>query len=167
MKTIKLSKGMFAMVDDADFDDVNRHRWHVLMAPGVARACRTYKRNGTKIHVYMHRQIIGALPGQIVDHANHDGLDNRRSNLRLCSKADNARNGYRRIRGKTAKFKGVCITSRRHTPSPWRATITVNGRQKSLGNYKTQDEAALAYDAAARSYFGEFANLNFPGENNV
>jgi hypothetical protein len=104
----------------------------------------------------IHRYITGACPGQQVDHANHDTLDNRDSNLRLTDKAGNMRN-QRKRRG-ASQFKGVTWdkVNRR-----WRAQIQMNGRGYHLGRFDAEAEAALAYDAAARDMFGEFALTNF------
>jgi hypothetical protein len=93
----------------------------------------------------MHRLIMGAGPGQRIDHRNGDGLDNRRSNLRPTTNALNQAN-RRRIRSKSG-FKGVSWDSTKRE-RPWRAHITVNGRMKFLGAFATPEEAARAYDAA-------------------
>lgn len=167
MKTICLTRGEKAIVDDADFESLSAYKWYVMVRPGCKHAARTINRNGHRSHVYMHRQVLGARHGQLVDHANRNGLDNRRENLRMCSKAENAWNGNRNIKGKTSKFKGVCLKANRRERSPWLSTITINGKQKYVGTFKTEIEAAKAYDAAAVKFFGEFAATNFNRRENV
>ena len=105
----------------------------------------------------MHRLILGCGPGEEVDHRNGNGLDNRRGNLRPATHALNQAN-VRRVRAKSG-FKGVSRWVR-PSPRPWRAHITVKGRMKFLGAFATPEEAARAYDAAARELFGEFACTN-------
>lgn len=107
----------------------------------------------------LHRFLIDAPDGRYVDHKNGDRLDNRKSNLRLCSPAENRRNS--RSARALSGYKGV---SRVDRPSKWRATLLKGGKRIYLGSYKTRIEAARAYDKGAREHFGEFACLNFPDE---
>lgn len=105
----------------------------------------------------MHRLLIGAPDGICVDHANHDGLDNRRSNLRLAGQSNNSANTRRRA-GRSG-FRGV-----HREDSRWVAAIRVNYKTHRLGRFKQPEVAARAYDRAARRFFGSFATLNFPEE---
>lgn len=105
--------------------------------------------------VRMHRLIMGALPGQIVDHINGDGLDNRRENLRIVSRAQNNQNA--RCFTGASKFKGV---AKHHYTHKWRAYISVGGRQVHLGFFTEELAAARAYNKAALEYFGDYAKLN-------
>lgn len=108
--------------------------------------------------VAMHRAIASPAPGMEVDHINGDGLDNRRANLRVCTKSQNQRGQRVQGRNKTSVFKGVCWLKDR---SRWGAHIKVSRKSVYLGTFKSEIDAALAYDAAARTYFGEFARPNF------
>jgi len=107
----------------------------------------------------MHRLIIGAKPGELVDHINGDKLDNRASNLRIVTRRQNAMNSRASRNIRAGKRKGVRWDKDRGL---WNAGIVINGRRKFLGRFQTEDEGARAYDAAAREHFGEFAALNFP-----
>jgi hypothetical protein len=102
----------------------------------------------------MHRLILGAKPGQFVDHINGNGLDNQRSNLRLASRAQNNRNARRRA-DNTTGHRGVG-----HDRGRFRATIYAGGQRINLGNYGTPLEAARAYDLVAKPLHGEYARLN-------
>jgi AP2 domain/HNH endonuclease len=165
MPEIPLTKGFIALVDEEDFDLVSQMRWyaHADRRNNVYARSRTHNQTG----IYMHRLILGAAKGDEVDHHNHNGLDNRRSNLRLCSRTQN--NGNARLqRHNTSGFKGVSFNKPRNR---WQAYINFEGKKISLGYFDSPRHAALKYNAAASEYFGEFANVNrFPirmGKTNV
>jgi HNH endonuclease/AP2 domain len=105
----------------------------------------------------MHRAILGAQPGQMVDHRNHDTLDNRRENLRFCSYSENAQNS-RKHSNNTSGFKGVSWYARSNR---WVAYINLNGKRIHIGYVRDKDEAILARDAAVKCAYGEFGVLNF------
>lgn len=105
--------------------------------------------------VVFARLIMTPRRDQIVDHINGDTLDNRRCNLRVCTAEQNSRNV--KARAGTSRFKGVCLDV-----SGWHAQIRQGCKTTHLGFFKTEEEAARAYDAAARSRHGDFASLNFP-----
>lgn len=152
MKIITLTKGKFAIVDDEDFDLVNKYNWHCTHGYAASRPHRHEK------HIYMHRLILGILTSSKldVDHINHNSLDNRKCNLRVCTRAQNMMNslGY-----DTSKYKGICW---RDTKKKWTSQIKFNGKQYYLGIYETAEEAAHAYDRKATELFGEYCSLNFP-----
>ena len=167
MKRIPLSgfhgRGKFALVDDSEYDSLIVFKWHL----NVGYAARKSPRNvdGKYICILMHRAIMNPPADMQIDHRDHNKLDNRRCNLRICTRSQNASNAVkqRTLNGRpvSSKFKGVDW----HTYSKkWRATITVDGRNVSLGSFVTEIEAAEVYDRAAIEHFGEFANLNFPSE---
>lgn len=107
----------------------------------------------------LHRLLTQAPPGMVVDHINGDRLDNRLCNLRVCTQAQNLANG-RSHRDSASKYRGV---SWRPKESSWRAQISVGGqRSRFLGQWATEEDAALAYDQAAREQYGKYARLNFP-----
>lgn len=148
MKEIQLTRGMVAIVDDADYERLAKHKWCYATAGYATR------RANNQI-VYMHREIAGARQGQYVDHINLNKLDNRRSNLRLCTKQGNQHN--QRSRGGSSRYKGVSLRS---DTNRYTAYITVDYKKINLGCYDDEVAAALAYNAAAMKYHGEFACLN-------
>ncbi|KAB0579165.1 endonuclease [Ideonella dechloratans] len=162
MKLIDVSTPSYpdthAMVDDADFEALNQWKWSAEKRSGTFYAIRCVRGpGGKKTTVRMHRQIVGE--GVEVDHADGNGLNNQRENLRSCSVAENQQN-RKRARG-TSQYKGV-MWDRFH--NRWKAKIIVNGERINLGSFMSEEDAALQYDAAAKEHFGEFASLNFPGE---
>lgn len=106
------------------------------------------------------RWIMQPPPGMVVDHISGDTLDNRRANLRVCTQAQNLANG-RSHSDSRSKYRGVSWKEREGS---WRAQISIGGqRSRFLGQWPTEEDAALAYDQAAREQYGEYARLNFPG----
>jgi HNH endonuclease/AP2 domain len=150
---IALGQGKIALVDNEDYERViAAGPWHTGKHLRTQYAWHTGPK--PKFHaMLMHRFILDAQPGQQVDHINHDGLDNRRANLRLCSVSQNQANSLKR-RGTTSKYKGVC-----RYRGKWQATITV-GKQYHLGFFDSEEDAARAYDKAATEAWGQFATLN-------
>ncbi len=148
---IPLTQGYFALVDADDYEKLSQYKWHVNRKGDMLYACRSEK--GKKIK--MHRQILNAPPGMHCDHINHNGLDNRKANLRLCTPQQNACN--RRPLERTSKYKGVHWDS---LSRKWRAEIKHNGRTIHIGFYDYEQDAAIAYDDYAIELFGEFAWLN-------
>jgi HNH endonuclease len=154
---ILLSLGKVTIVDESDYSLVSGYRWHSKpeKLTVYARAhARTIPVSGMKVS--MQNIILGA--SETVDHIDGDGLNNRRSNLRLCSQAQNQWNaGKHRRTNSTSKFKGVWKSGKH-----WGASICVKRRKIFLGQFGSEESAAYAYDAAARELHGEFARLNFP-----
>ena len=157
-KRIILANGGSTLVD-SDFDDPRP--WYRFPTPGRTDYVVGHGRraDGSKETVRLHRMVVGAKPGELVDHINGDGLDNRLENLRICNAQENSRNtkGWRKS---SSTFKGVSL--HRASGGKWRALIGVGGKSIYLGIFNSEEEAARAYDEAARHHFGEFANLNFP-----
>ena len=155
MKYIELTKGQKAIVDDEDYDWLNDFNWYYAKAGYAARGIRNRK-EGWQKKILMHREIMNASIGKEVDHINGDGLDNRRSNLRLATHAQNIRNGKHRTNN-TSGYKGV-FWQKDH--KKWCARIMIDYKPKHLGYFNTPEEAAQAYNEAAIEYSKEFGRLN-------
>lgn len=149
MKQIPLTQGFVALVDDEDYPVLRQIEWCAARRPHT-----TYARNASTL---MHRLILSGPDGD-VDHRNGNGLDNRRANLRVTTRRLN--NANARPRSGSSAFKGVSWDAAR---ARWTAGISAGGgKRRSLGRFDDEQEAALAYDQAARDAYGAFAALNFP-----
>lgn len=157
---IPLSGGGFARIDLEDFEMLNAFTWRKNRI-GRMDYAYAYIGGGRKHprQCSMHRLVMGARKGQMLDHKNRNGLDNRKSNLRFTNKKGNEGNSRPRLNKRSSKFKGVQFHAQNKN---WLAQLRKNGIATHLGVFKTARQAALAYDRAARVYFGEFAYLNFP-----
>jgi len=158
MKTIQLTQGKLAIVDAADYEWLSQWKWYVMKSSSHCYAARTGRRaEGEKYtkKILMHR-VINRTPEHLdTDHINGEGLDNRRVNLRSCEHRENMWNS--RASGGASKHKGVHWHKR---DKVWYAGIKKDRVQKFLGTFKTEIEAAHAYNTAATELFGEFARLN-------
>lgn len=146
-KEIPLTQGKVALVDAEDYEKLSDFKWSY----DGRYARRTDKENKK---VYMHRVILEAGKGEIVDHINRNKLDNRKSNLRKASYQQNSSNS-KLHRHNTSGYRGVY-----RWKNYWRAAVTYEGKQISCGYYETKEEAAQAYNEKARELFGEFAYVN-------
>lgn len=145
-KIIPLGNGVFTKVDNEDFDKVKDINWH----------CSVLGYVGGSVGL-MHRYIMNAPDGAVVDHIDNDPTNNRKNNLRICTQAENTRN--RTIKeGYTSKYKGVCWAKNRNK---WISYIGYENKLRYIGYFTDEIDAAKAYDSKARELFGEFAHTNF------
>lgn len=164
MKQIPLTQGKVATVDDVDYPSLSRYKWCAVFAntkgQGVPQwyAVRTHGKRPNRNLVGMHRDVCGLIigDGKRVDHRDRNGLNNQRSNLRVCSLRQNNAN-MELPRHNTSGLKGVCWHKKHRR---WRAAVYINNKSNHLGEFITKEEAGKAYDAAAIITFGEFALTN-------
>lgn len=170
-KLIPLTQGKFAIIDAKDFDLVNQYKWyyrksgktngkngyaqHSFYVPNSFNKNRGYREH---ISLFMHNLILRPKKGFVIDHINHNGLDNRRSNLRRVTVRQNYANFP--LRKNKSGYRGVTYHARLKNSKPYEARIRVDNVQLSLGTFLTANEAAEIYNKAAKKYFGKCAQLN-------
>ena len=152
MVAIDVGNGLMALIDDEDLARVEQLTWRVREDGYVQR---TWIENGRTCHELLHRFVMNAAEDEVVDHEHGDRWDCRKENLRIATLSQNAAN--RPTTSKERAWKGICPHGNR-----WKARIKLEGQSVYLGSFQTPEEAAYAYDVAAKRLFGSFARLNFP-----
>ena len=169
MQQITLACGNSILVDDGDVSLVERYKWRLREGSGKNKSYVTRggrNADGKLSTIYLHREIMAALPGDVVDHINGDTLDMRRCNLRTTTDAGNAINQRKKSRNNkglavSSRFKGVSI-DRRSQKRPWQVKIRIPGsHRKHLGCFASEIEAAFAYDMASLDVHGDIGRRNF------
>ncbi len=171
MREIQLTQGKdvvtatskVALIDDEDYVPVCIYNWFAIYeqnAQSWYAVANERQLDGTYKRIRMHRLILSAEDYEQVDHRNHDGLDNRKENLRIVTNSQNGMN-RRLTSANTSGYKGVCFDKNHRQ---YRAYIRKDGKRKYLGSFHSAVIAACAYDEAAKEMFGEYAYLNFPDE---
>ena len=162
-RRIRLSGPRYAKVDPEDYEWVSGYEWF-----GHGRGRHIYAKRfgregkaGEPALVSMHREIVNARRGIIIDHINRDSADNRKANLRQATHGQNQANKAKNHVNPSSRYKGVSLT-KGVCKRKWRARIQVNRRMIPIGSFESEIDAAKAYDKAAKKYFGEFAYVNFP-----
>jgi hypothetical protein len=153
MKEIHLTRGLVALVDDEDYEWINKFRWYSTNG----YATRREGNRDNRMSFLMHRDILGLIKndGILVDHINHDTLDNRKENLRKCGYRENSMNQKISSRNKVG-HKGVYFHAAK---KKWMARVYINGKQTYLGYFLSVEAAHKAYCDAAVKHYGEFANF--------
>jgi hypothetical protein len=149
MKTILLTQGKQALVDDDDFEKVNKYNWCLSKYNHASYALR----HDGKKRMLMHRLIMDCPEGKDIDHINGNGLDNRKCNLRICSRSENMMNSGL-YETNTSGFRGVHWDKQQ---MKWRARIHKDGKKINLGRFDSKEEAARVRDAKVKELFGDFA----------
>jgi hypothetical protein len=158
-RRIKLTQNKYTIVDPEDYERLSKHKWYAVKQGRSFYARRCVSIGGGKQKgINMHREVMKVAGGKFCDHINHNGLDNRNTNLRPASRAENSWNKRKQRSKHSSKYKGV---SRPRNEKRWTARIQANGRKIFIGCFEDEAEAAKAYDEAARKYHGQFASLNF------
>lgn len=155
MKQIKLfNKALYVLVDDEDYEFLSKFTWYVKIS-NLTYYART---NIEKKTIYMHQLLLPSPSKDLItDHENRNGLDNQKHNLRLVTTTQNNLNRQKSRNNANSKYKGVYWEPRGFK---WKAAITIKGKTKYLGTFKTEIAAAKAYNKIAIATFGEFATLN-------
>jgi hypothetical protein len=145
------------IIDDEDYDKVKNYKWGVNKDhdKDIFYVISPVKNQSKDIK--LHRLIMDCPPDKIIDHINHNPLDNRKCNLRICTRAENNKNSQKRKDGFTSKYKGVSLRS---DSGKYAAQISHKSKTHHIGLYTSEKDAALAYNEAAIKYHGEFALLN-------
>lgn len=146
-------KGYEVIIDDDDYEKISRYSWSIYGAGKPYFAAYSHVENGKNIKIILHRIILGKSNGMIIDHINGNTLDNRKCNLRFCTKTENSRNRKRNLK---SKYKGICF---HESTGKWEARIKVNKKSIYLGIYNSPEDAHIAYCKAAKKYHGDFANF--------
>lgn len=141
MKLIPLTQGKFAQVDDEDYEWLMKWKWYIRTNKWNSYASRNSKKNefSKRITIQMHREIFGLKPGgkELIDHKDHDGLNNQKNNIRLATDSQNNSNIYSR-KNSTSKYLGVCLDKSRKNNKKWMAQITSNKKKIHLGHYTAE-----------------------------
>ena len=148
------SKGEVILVDDEDYNWLNKHKWY---NNGVGYMSTYIKINNQRKRKYIHRLIMNEPDNMNIDHIDGNGLNNQKSNLRIVTVSQNQMNRRKGKKSSSSKFKGVYFHK---GDKQWISRIHINGKTKYLGHFKIEKEAAMAYNKAAIELFGEYAHLN-------
>jgi len=162
-RRIPLTQGKFAIVDPGDYEELAKYKWFAIGCERGFYAARMVKAKAGRVKqrtVRMHRAVLDVPAGKFIDHINHNGLDNRRANLRVVTKRQNSWNKRKQRGNYSSQYKGVTWLKK---AGKWQARIVCKGRAIVIGYFDDEKAAARAYDARASELFGDYAALNFRG----
>lgn len=157
-RLIRVSRGEYAIVDEKNFERLNKYRWH-LHVDNKSGVCYVYRYKGTykQKTIKMHSEVMGITDNTPVDHIFHDGKDNTENHLRICTISQNNKNQKVNSSRGTSKYKGVHFDKR---TGKWVAQINSKGKRIYIGSFETQKLAAIAYNEQAIIEYGEYCDLN-------
>lgn len=167
VREISLNKGFVALVDEEDYESVSKYLWYVQEKTLKNGIKKNYVRRNVSPgkQVMLHRQLCGITDSMIiVDHLDDNGLNNCRQNLRVCR---HSQNNQRKRTANPHGYRGIGPITLADGSVHWQARIKDNYKNLFLGSYVTPEEAARAYDAAAKKLHGSQARLNFPDDEQI
>ena len=153
MINIPLTHGRFALIDDEDYKKASKWRWRVIQN----RYVEGRRLTNQKENIRLHRLILDAPKDMDVDHIDYDGFNNQKSNLRLCTTAQNIQRQRPQTRSKTSRHRGVFWDKSRNR---WTAKVRKCGKDILIGRFKTEIEAVKIWNEKAKELFGEYAYIN-------
>ncbi len=156
MKKILLTQNQYTIIDNEDFKKVNQFKWSLDKCNNYFYVRRLKQKNNIKTKIYLHRFIMNCPDNMQIDHINHNTLDNRKCNLRICTKSQNQINRLKR-KNCSSKYKGVYLHKQNQK---WISEINYLGKKIYLGCFKTEKEAAKVYNKIVKKYHGEYVYLN-------
>ena len=156
-----MAQPRYAKVDPADYKRLRGYEWLARKGKNsfYARRHVPVGKGKKESLIYLHQEVIQVPEGMVIDHINHDGMDNRSANVRVATYSQNLYHRKKRSGAKYSKYKGVCW---KKESRKWVARIGFQKKEVHLGYFTSEIDAARAYDDAAKNYHGEFACLNFP-----
>jgi len=156
-----MAQPKYAKVDPVDYKRLRGYEWFATKKGSNSFYARRHSAGskGKEKLIYLHHEVIKVPERMVVDHINHDGMDNRRANLRAATHSQNMCHRRKRSGATQSKYKGIYWKKKNRK---WQALITFEKKRIYLGHFRNEIDAAKAYDRAARKYHGEFACLNFP-----
>jgi len=158
MKTINLGKGNVAYVDNEDYEKLLKFKWRLSKECNTCYAVCNYSTGDGKQHTLrMHREIMKHPKGFEIDHINHNGLDNRKKNLRICTRSQNARNRRGINKNNESGLLGVSWDS---SHNKWKAQIQINNKRTHLGYFDNKEDASKIFNKKSKEIYGDFATLN-------
>lgn len=167
MKVIKINSKVHGeleiLVDDEDYEYINQWKWHAYKNPSsniiyARRNVNKNRKNPKNQSFYLHRQLLKLTSlKDIVDHVDHNGLNNQKYNLRIGTHKDNMQN-INSHKDSSSKYIGVFWDKSRNK---WAAGFSLNGVPKRIGRFNSEEDAAKARDEIVKKYYGKNVNLNF------